>query len=87
MRITYSFILYILSMGCLSSCAVNGVLTGGPKDIEAPELIEEKSEKPRATRFNKKELIFEFNENIDVKNAIKQVVISPPIKFLLQMLS
>ena len=76
-----------MSFSFLSSCAVNGVLTGGPKDIEAPELIEEKSEKPGATRFNKKELIFEFNENIEIKNAIKQVVISPPLKFLPQIKS
>jgi uncharacterized protein (DUF2141 family) len=63
----------------ISGCANSSVApTGGPKDTIAPVLL--KMEPPQRTReFKGKELIFTFNEYVQLKDQNKNFVISPPL--------
>jgi len=62
----------------LYSCARPAAPTGGPSDKIAPTIDTEKSSSNYQTQFSNKELVFEFDEYIVIKNATDQVIISPP---------
>jgi hypothetical protein len=66
----------------LYSCASTGQLTGGPKDTAAPKMDSLRSAQARATSVFPKELTFYFDEYIEVKDPIKQVLISPPLTYI-----
>lgn len=61
-------------------CAKRGSITGGDKDTLAPVL---KSSLPKnfSTNFTSKEIKLVFDEYVKLKNANKQLIISPPMKY------
>jgi uncharacterized protein (DUF2141 family) len=71
----FSLLLVFLTYGC----AKRGSITGGDKDSIAPVL---KSSLPKnfSTNFNGKEIKLVFDEYVKLKNANKQLIISPPMK-------
>ncbi|MFN3967525.1 Ig-like domain-containing protein [Flavobacterium sp.] len=72
----FSLLLLLLIIGC----AKRGSITGGDKDTIAPVL---KSSLPKnfSTNFNGKEIKLVFDEYVKLKNANKQLIISPPMKY------
>ncbi len=71
----FSLILLLLAIGC----AKRGTITGGDKDTIAPVLTAS-FPKNFATNFNGKEIKLVFDEYVKLKNANKQLIISPPMK-------
>ena len=70
---------YVVFTTFLVSCANSSVaLTGGLKDTIAPVLLRTYPEQKR-TNFGEKELIFTFNEYVQIRNQNKNFVISPPL--------
>lgn len=62
-------------------CATPTVPTGGPRDVQPPKLDSSRYSTPnRQTNFREKEIILTFNEWVQLKDAQKQVLISPPMK-------
>ena len=68
----------IISMGLYTSCANQGMPTGGPKDSIPPILIET-SPAYRALNFTGKEVSLTFNEYIISDAVSEQLVVSPPL--------
>ena len=56
-------------------------------DDKAPYIIEEKSDANFQTNFSPKQINLEFSEYIELRSAFKQVVISPPTEYLMQVKS
>jgi len=77
-RIIYYLLFLVLGM---TSCAQFTNPQGGPKDVDPPVLIEEDSDKNFQTNFNSKSVTLTFNEWISVKNAIKEIAVSPPLDY------
>ena len=63
----------------LTNCAKRGTITGGPKDTLAPVMT---SSVPKnfETNFKGNSIKINFNEYIKIKDANKQVIVSPPLK-------
>ena len=60
-------------------CATKGMLGGGPKDTKAPVVLTE--EPPHGSvYFNGDEIAITFDEFIKLKDATKNILISPPLK-------
>jgi len=74
----YLTILYSLTI----SCAQQQQLTGGPRDTFPPKLIAHLSTPNFQTNFEKKDISLVFDEYIEVKDVIKQVVVSPPLNYI-----
>ncbi len=72
----YSLVLLIILM---ASCAKRGTITGGDKDTIAP-VLESSLPKNFTKNFVSKEIQLYFDEYVKVKNANKQLIISPPMK-------
>ncbi|MBP6557259.1 MAG: Ig-like domain-containing protein [Flavobacterium sp.] len=72
----FALLLTLFAIGC----AKRGSITGGNKDTIAPVL---KSSLPKnfSTNFNGKEIKLVFDEYVKLKNANKQLIISPPMKY------
>ncbi|MCV9930235.1 Ig-like domain-containing protein [Flavobacterium sp. LS1R49] len=72
----YFFFLLVLSM---VSCAKRGSITGGLKDTIPPVLL---SSFPKnfSTDFKGNTIKLTFDEYVKIKNANKQLIISPPMK-------
>ncbi|KAB1160316.1 hypothetical protein F7018_00115 [Tenacibaculum aiptasiae] len=72
-------LLVLLYTLIIASCARKGRPDGGPKDKDAPIMV---TAKPpyETTNFNKKNIRIEFDEYIVLKDLIKQLVVSPPLK-------
>ncbi|MDR2383265.1 MAG: DUF2141 domain-containing protein [Prevotellaceae bacterium] len=70
---------YGLLTSMISGCANSSIApTGGPKDTIAPVLL--KMDPPQRIRgFKGKELVFTFNEYVQLKDQNKNFVISPPL--------
>lgn len=89
---THSAIQYFFSLlmatGLLSvallfdSCASTGELLAGPKDTTPPDLDSVMSTPNYQTRFAKQEIVLVFDEFVEVKDAFKQVLVSPPLVYL-----
>ncbi len=60
------------------SCANQATPTGGPKDSEAPQIIESIPEN-RSTHFAEKEITIKFDEYAKLNN-VSQILVSPPFK-------
>lgn len=71
---------YLISM--LASCASTGELLAGPKDTSPPKLDSVKSIPNYQTNFVKKDIVFYFDEYVEIKDAFKQVLVSPPLVYL-----
>lgn len=61
------------------SCAKRGNITGGLKDTLAP-VLRSSSPENFSTNFKADEIILTFDEYVKLKNANKQLIISPPMK-------
>ena len=61
----------------LTACAKIVAPTGGPKDITPPKLLHS-TPGLKSTNFKGKEIILTFDEFLQLKDAVTQVVISPP---------
>jgi uncharacterized protein (DUF2141 family) len=73
----FTFILFTSNF-LLFGCANQTSPTGGPKDEDAPVLVNSKP-KDRQTNINPKEISLEFDELIKLKNAKEQILITPRI--------
>jgi len=73
------FILIGLAVLVLS-CAKRGYITGGEKDIEPPKVLSTSPEN-FSTYFDKKEIVIQFDEYVKLKDASKQLIVSPPLKY------
>jgi len=69
----------LISMALYTSCANQGMPTGGPKDSIPPILIET-SPAYRALNFTGKEVSLTFNEYIISDAVSEQLVVSPPLE-------
>lgn len=62
-----------------SGCATKGALGGGPKDTTPPKVVQE--EPPMGSRMFKGDKVsITFNEFVKLKDATKNILISPPLK-------
>lgn len=75
------YILFLFGILTLSSCAQIVQPTGGDRDEEPPVLDTLASTPNFQTNFEKKELVFEYNEWLQLKDVFNQVVISPPLRY------
>ena len=66
-------------------CAKRGTITGGDKDTIAP-VLKASFPKNLSTNFNGKEIKLVFDEYVKVKNANKQLIVSPPLKYAPEIL-
>jgi uncharacterized protein (DUF2141 family) len=71
-------LLFVLVLG---SCAKRGSISGGLKDTIAP-VLKSCFPKNNTTNFNVKTVTFTFDEYVKLKNVNKQLIISPPLKYL-----
>ncbi|MFK7982966.1 MAG: Ig-like domain-containing protein [Saprospiraceae bacterium] len=74
----YLTILYSLT----TSCAQQQQLTGGPRDTFPPNLIKELSTPNFQTNFEIQDISLVFDEYIELREVIKQVVVSPPLNYI-----
>ena len=74
----YLSILYSLTV----SCAQKQPLNGGPRDTFPPNLITELSTPNFQTNFEKQDIDLVFDEYIELRDVIKQVVVSPPLNYI-----
>ncbi len=74
----YISILYALT----TSCAQQQQLTGGPRDTFPPNLIKELSTPNFQTNFEIQDISLVFDEYIELRDVIKQVVVSPPLNYI-----
>jgi hypothetical protein len=85
-HIASSFFMPFLALGLASvfllSCASSGSLGGGPKDTQPPKLNEELSAKNYQTQSNQKVFEFLFDEFIEIKDPIREVLVSPPLVYI-----
>lgn len=79
LRIVFYLSLATLVTLMLYSCAKQGVLSGGPKDMQPPRLDTDLSTKNFQTNFFPSSITLQFDEWIQLKNA-SQILISPPTK-------
>lgn len=76
-----NFLIYILLTAlCLTGCAKRGSITGGPKDTIPPIMVGS-SPKNMTTNFTGSQIHIDFDEYIKIKDANKQLIISPPMDY------
>lgn len=63
----------------VSNCANRGTPTGGEKDTEPP-TIKYSTPENYTTNFKSNEIVIHFNEYVKIKDAQKQLIISPPMQ-------
>ena len=74
-----SLVYYLAAIPLLSSCANSSVApTGGAKDTIAPVLLK-MSPAQKTVNFKGREVVFTFNEYVQLKDQSKKFVISPPL--------
>lgn len=82
LKIEKSVVLTVIVMVFVSSlttrCARQSAPIGGPKDT-IPPIIKKMTPYNYSTNFKEKEIVFEFNEFMQVKDASKEVMYSPPM--------
>lgn len=71
----YCFVLFFLS-----ACAQVVAPTGGPKDIQPPSILKAHPEN-QSTNFNSQEVNIEFDEFLALKNLKENLLVSPPLKY------
>ena len=79
------FLYTVFAYGILIACAQQQPLTGGNRDETPPKMDMEISTPNYQTNFEKQQLEFHFDEYIELKNATKEVFISPPLDRLPRM--
>lgn len=78
-KIPYLFVAGLVWIVIISSCANQGMPTGGPKDSIPPVLVGTQP-KLRATDYKGDEVRLTFNEYILPSEISEELVISPPLK-------
>ncbi len=78
-KIPYLFVAVLAWVVIISSCANQGMPTGGPKDSIPPVLVETQPEM-RATNYKGSDVRLTFNEYIQSTEISEALVISPPLK-------
>lgn len=73
-------ILFLLLLG-LAACAKIVMPTGGPQDTTPPRLDTLRSTPLVQTNFQGNTLEFRFDEFIVINNALKELIISPPLQY------
>lgn len=71
--------LAIICILFLSSCAHIVTPTGGPKDINPPQVLNAEPEN-YSINFNSSEIAIAFDEYLQLKDLNNQLIISPPLK-------
>lgn len=74
------FITGCIASMCLASCARPGAPTGGPKDTTPPGVDSLKSTPNFQTNFQARSFSLTFDEWVVLKDALSQVVVSPPVE-------
>lgn len=64
------------------ACANTGRISGGPKDVTPPVLDTLLSTPDKQTNIYPRVLTFYFDEFVEVKDPIKQVIVSPPLTYI-----
>ena len=82
LSLAYCIFYGILLSIILYSCASTGNPSGGNKDEKPPVMDSLRSTAGRQVKFKPKELVFYFDEFIEVKDATKQVLVSPPLTYI-----
>lgn len=77
-RSSYVYVFLLFSVAFFSQCAQTQTPSGGPKDTIPPILLSV-SPANYSTNFKAKEVVFVFNEYLQLKDVQKEVLISPPI--------
>ncbi len=78
-KIPFFFIAALAWVVIISSCANQGMPTGGAKDTVPPVLIETQP-KYKALNYNSDEVRFTFNEYIITDKISEELVVSPPLE-------
>lgn len=73
------YLIFTAMLFFLWQCANVVAPKGGPKDEIPPKLITEESTPNLKTNFTKQDIVFEFDEWIELNDVFNQIVISPPI--------
>lgn len=76
------FLIFLWAICHLASCASSGSLEGGPRDVDPPKLLEEKSTPNFQTLYSDRAFSLTFDEFIVLKDPIKQIVVSPPLTYI-----
>lgn len=63
----------------MASCAKEGYPTGGPKDVTPPVVLGATPQNG-ATQFDNKEILIQFDEYVQVRDAENNIIVSPPMK-------
>lgn len=72
------YISLVLILLC-QACANQVNLTGGPRDERPPQLDTVKSFANEQLRFEKQDIQLFFDEYVEIRDASKQLVVSPPL--------
>ncbi len=75
-------ILFLTLLTFFSSCANVGALKGGAKDTTPPKVVEKGSTPNMQTNFKKQPILLTFDEWIKLDDVFTQVVVSPPLNEL-----
>ncbi len=70
---------FVMLAWLLAACASIQSPTGGPKDMEAPKVVQE-NPKNLSTKFKSEKIELEFDEFIKLNNAFTEISISPALE-------
>lgn len=79
-----SYFFLLLSTAVFVQCARRGRPTGGERDKTPPVLVKATPEN-KSTRFSGNTFTLKFDEYVQLKEAEKQLVVSPPLKYPLEL--
>jgi hypothetical protein len=78
-------ILYIVACTmALYACATTGSPTGGPEDETPPTVVTDKSTANYQVRYTKDDITLIFDEFVELRNPLKEIIVSPPLTYLPQ---
>jgi hypothetical protein len=78
----FYFLFWCIVVSCLASCASSGSLDGGPVDKSPPTMDKEKSSQNLVTNVTARSFVFYFDEFVEVRDAVKQILVSPPLTYI-----
>lgn len=79
-RLNRSCFLFLVAVYLFNSCANPLAPEGGPRDEQPPQLIAEESTPNYQTNFRPTSIELTFDEWVQIQDALRQVVISPPLQ-------
>ncbi len=79
MKKKYTYVIFVLILLILHSCARVIVPKGGEKDITPPK-VSKSIPAENSTNFNAKEIRIDFDEYITLEDATGKLIVSPPLK-------